>query len=309
MTHQSVLFHESLEALNIQAKGIYVDATFGRGGHSMAILEKLDEKGRLIVIDKDSSAIEAAHACFKKDARCAIYQDSFANIKAIAEQEGISGKIDGILLDLGVSSPQLDTAERGFSFLKEGPLDMRMDQREGMSAADWIRHTREEDIANVLYEYGDERYSRRIARSIVEERRQHPIETTTALAQIIAKAHPAWEKHKHPATKSFQAIRIFINHELDDLQEILKESVNLLAKGGRLVVISFHSLEDRIVKQFLKKQSEGEFVPSFIPMTSDELSAAISMKRIGKAIRPSMEEIAKNPRARSATLRIGEKIK
>lgn len=305
--HKSVLFDESIDALSIQSNGIYMDATFGRGGHSVAILKKLGDSGRLIVIDKDFSAIEHAKIVFNADARCTIYHDSFANIKNIAQKENLFGKVNGILFDLGVSSPQLDTAERGFSFLREGPLDMRMDQRTGLDAATWIKNAREEEIAHVLYYYGEERYSRRIARKIVEERSVHPITTTLQLAQLIAKAHPAWEKHKHPATKSFQAIRIFINHELEDLEQALVCCVDILDNGGRLAVISFHSLEDRIVKQFLKQQAEGLPVPAHVPIRAQDRQ--ISMRRIGKAIRPTEKEILTNPRARSATLRIGEKIK
>lgn len=305
--HQPVLFQECIDALKIQGNGIYMDATFGRGGHSSAILEKLYEAGRLIVIDKDLAAIEQAEQRYKQDKRCVIHHDSFAQIKSIAEKDNIDGKVNGILFDLGVSSPQLDTAERGFSFLRDGPLDMRMNQKSGLDATTWIKYAREEDIAHVLYYYGEERYSRRIARKIVEEREVTPITRTLQLAQLIANAHPAWEKHKHPATKSFQAIRIFINHELEELEQALACSVDILANGGRLVVISFHSLEDRIVKQFMKLQSEGIPVPAHVPVRAHE--QAVSMKRIGKAIRPTKEEIASNSRARSATLRIGEKIK
>lgn len=305
--HNPVLFKESLDALNIQDDGIYMDATFGRGGHSMAILERLGKNGRLIVLDKDVTAIEQAKKLLGKDSRCSIHHVSFAQIKEVALQEKVSGKVNGILFDLGVSSPQLDTAERGFSFLREGPLDMRMNQSSGIDAATWIKNAREEDIANVLYQYGEERYSRRIAKKIVEERNLHPITSTLQLAQLIAGAHPAWEKHKHPATKSFQAIRIFINHELEDLEHALACCLEILDNGGRIAVISFHSLEDRIVKRFLKRQSEGLPIPAHVPIKAEERD--ISMKRIGKSIRPSKEETDQNPRARSATLRIGEKIK
>jgi 16S rRNA (cytosine1402-N4)-methyltransferase len=258
------------------------------------------------VIDKDEAAIEEANRLFATDSRCQPYHDSFAHIKMIAEKEEIIGKTAGILMDLGVSSPQLDTAERGFSFLREGPLDMRMDQRGTLDAATWINSAREEEIARILYVYGEERYSRRIAKKIVEERSINPITTTLQLAQLIAKAHPAWDKHKHPATKSFQAIRLLINQELEDLQHALNDAVDILGPKGRLVVLSFHSLEDRIVKQFLKKQSEGLPLPSHIPVRAKEQQ--VSMRRIGKAIRPSDSEIRLNSRARSATLRIGEKI-
>lgn len=305
--HVPVLFHECIEALNIQANGIYMDATFGRGGHSLAILERLSASGRLIIIDKDLSAIEEAKKLLGKDARCTLYHESFSQIKNIAEKEQVFGKVNGILFDLGVSSPQLDTAERGFSFLREGPLDMRMNQQGGLDAASWIKTAREEEIARVLYQYGEERYSRRIAKKIVDERSLHPITTTLQLAQIVANAHPAWERHKHPATKSFQAIRVFINRELEDLEQALACCVDILDNDGRLAVISFHSLEDRIVKRFLKLQAEGLPIPAHVPVRVYE--QAVYMRRIGKAIRASEHEIQLNPRARSATLRIGEKIK
>lgn len=307
IAHQPVLLHECMEALHIQPNGIYIDATFGRGGHSRAILAQLGATGRLIVIDKDADAIEEAKRLSASDSRCSVYHDSFSQIKNIAIKENSVGKINGILLDLGVSSPQLDTAERGFSFLREGPLDMRMDQRIHTDATTWIQYAREEDIAHVLYHYGEERYSRRIARKIVEARQHARITTTLQLAKIIADAHPAWEKHKHPATKSFQAIRIFINHELDDLERGLVDCVDVLSQGGRLVVMSFHSLEDRIVKQFLKIQSEGLPIPSCIPIREQE--RCLLMQIIGKRIRASQAEINLNPRARSVTLRIGEKIR
>ncbi len=306
--HKPVLFQECVDALNIQENGIYIDATFGRGGHSSAILSHLSKDGHLIVIDKDLTAIAEAKELLNKnqEKKLSIHHSSFANIKKIAEQENVYGKVNGILFDLGVSSPQLDTAERGFSFLRDGPLDMRMDQNSGVDAASWLKHAKEEDIAHVLYFYGEERYSRRLAKKIVEERALNPITRTLQLAQLIADAHPAWEKHKHPATKSFQAIRIFINHELDELEQALACCVDILANNGRLVVISFHSLEDRIVKRFLKLQSEGVPIPAHVPVK--EQDRHVSMRRIGKAIRATKEEVSANPRARSATLRIGEKI-
>lgn len=312
MTHQAVLLNECITALNIQANGIYMDATFGRGGHSKAILNDLNEMGRLIVMDKDLAAIETAKTLFGADKRCSIHHDSFSKIKAVAEKEGVLGKVSGILFDLGVSSPQLDNGERGFSFLRNGPLDMRMDQTRGMNAAEWIKNASEEEIADVLYQYGEEHFSRRIARKIVEARMLEPITHTNQLAQLIADAHPAWgayrkHKQKHPATKSFQAIRIFINNELNDIEKALPAAVEVLDKGGRLAVISFHSLEDRLVKQFLKRESEGLPIPKHIPIRAHEKN--VSMRVIGKAVRASLKEIDENPRARSATLRIGEKIK
>lgn len=310
--HHAVLFSECLHALQLgkdkKTQGIYIDATFGRGGHSKGILTCLDDNSVLIMIDKDAAAISHAQDVFGQDARCKIYHGSFAQIGEIAEQAGVMGKVNGILLDLGVSSPQLETPDRGFSFLRDGPLDMRMDQRSYPDAATWINDVREEDMANVLYRYGEERYSRRIARKIVEARLQQPIMTTLQLANLIAEAHPAWEKHHHPATKSFQAIRIFINRELADLEQALASCEAVLADGGRLAVISFHSLEDRIVKQFLKPQ--GASIPAYIPMKAHEMAQSVrsKMRAVGKMIRPTTEEVAKNPRARSALLRIGEKI-
>jgi len=305
--HQPVLLEQSLEALNIREDGIYMDATFGRGGHSQAILNRLGKHGRLIVMDKDAEAVACAKTLLEKDERCSVHHLSFAKIRETAEKENVFGKVNGILMDLGVSSPQLDVPERGFSFLKEGPLDMRMDLREEVSAARWINSAREEEIARVLYEYGEERYARRIARKIVEERKRQPIETTLALANFIAQAHPAWEKHKHPATRSFQAIRIFINHELEDLELALVACLEVLDKDGRLAVISFHSLEDRIVKRFLKVQTQGLPIPAHVPVLEDYSQKR--MKLIGKVIRPSHEETARNVRARSAILRVGEKIR
>ncbi|MFU8797817.1 MAG: 16S rRNA (cytosine(1402)-N(4))-methyltransferase RsmH, partial [Gammaproteobacteria bacterium] len=240
--HTPVLLEEVLASLAIQSEGIYIDGTFGRGGHAKAILDKLGPQGRFIGIDKDITAIEAGKKLFPHDPRVTFVQGSFAEIRALAEQQAIMGKVNGILLDLGVSSPQLDIAERGFSFLKDGPLDMRMDVHSGLSAAQWLNTAKEEDIAAVLKEYGEERYARRIAKAICRER---PIETTGRLASIVSVAHPAWEKRKHPATRVFQAIRIFINNELEDLQRCLDQSVEVLAVDGRLAVISFHSLEDR----------------------------------------------------------------
>ena len=304
--HTSVLFNESLEALNLDPNGIYIDGTFGRGGHSRAILERLGDSGRLYTFDKDPEAIAYARQAFADEPRFAIAHSSFADLAAQAEQWGIAGKVNGILLDLGVSSPQLDDADRGFSFLRDGPLDMRMDTTSGQSAADWIATAKQEDIASVLKEYGEERFAKRIAGAIVKARDVRPIETTKQLAGIVAEAHPAWEKHKHPATRSFQAIRIFINKELEDLKSFLEQALEVLAPKGRLAVISFHSLEDRIVKQFIQKQVKGDELPPDLPVMQSQLNRR--MKKVGKMIVPSKAEVANNPRARSAKLRIAEKL-
>jgi 16S rRNA (cytosine1402-N4)-methyltransferase len=304
--HQSVLLQESVEGLAIKQDGIYVDGTFGRGGHSRAILQHLGPSGRLIAIDKDLDAISHAEETFSQDDRFTIVQGSFANIQQYMNALNLHGKVDGILLDLGMSSPQLDNSERGFSFMHQGPLDMRMDVGQKLSAAGFINKAPAEELATVFREYGEERFSGRIARAIVAARETTPIETTNALAEIVKQANPKWEKHKHPATRVFQALRIHVNQELDDLTEFLKHSLSVLAIGGRLSIISFHSLEDRIVKQFMRDQEQGPKLPPGVPVKAAEMKT--SFKRIGKAIKPQEHEIKQNVRARSAVLRIGEKI-
>lgn len=304
--HQSVLMAEVLEQLAIRPDGIYVDATFGRGGHAAAILNQLGPAGRLLAIDKDPDAIAYAREHFGHDKRFLIQHGSFATLEKFLAEQQLLGKIDGLLFDLGVSSPQLDEAERGFSFLRSGKLDMRMDFSSGIDAATWITKVSEKELARVLYEYGEERFSRRIAKAIVTSREKAPITTTQQLAEIIAEAHPAWQVGKHPATRSFQAIRIAINHELDDLNLGLAQSLKALKIGGRLLVISFHSLEDRIVKHFMQEQEHGDKLPARLPVKHDNYLP--KFKRVTRAIKPSMEEIDSNPRARSAVLRVGEKI-
>lgn len=303
-THQPVLLKEVLANLVIDHSGIYIDATFGRGGHSVEILQLIDNKGNLICIDKDPEAIQVATAL--QDKRIIVRQGSFKRIKEWVEELNMTGKISGILLDLGVSSPQLDNPLRGFSFLKDGPLDMRMDLTQKFTAADWINHAKEAEIAQVLYEYGEERFARRIAKAIVNERVQMPIVTTKRLAEIVSRANPKWEKHKHPATRAFQAIRILVNSELSELQDCLEQCLEVLAVKGRLLVISFHSLEDRIVKQFMHKHISGGDIPSGVPLRQDQLN--IRLRSVGRAIRASVAEIHNNPRARSAVLRVMEKI-
>ncbi|USF88445.1 16S rRNA (cytosine(1402)-N(4))-methyltransferase RsmH [Candidatus Endoriftia persephone] len=305
-THRPVLLEEAVTALNITAEGIYIDGTFGRGGHSRRILKVLGERGRLIGIDKDPQAIVHGREQLGGDARFTIVQQSFAMIAQVAQNAGVAGRVDGVLLDLGVSSPQLDQAERGFSFLQDGPLDMRMDPNSGMSAAQWLAAATDKEIADVLKRYGDARHARRIARAIVAARQVEPILTTGRLAEIVSAANPAWEKGKHPATRSFQAIRIFINRELDDLQQFLGQVLEVLRPGGRLAVISFHSLEDRIVKRFMRDQAKGDRFPAGVPVTQAQLQPRL--KLLGKAIRPGADETESNPRARSAVLRVAERL-
>jgi 16S rRNA (cytosine1402-N4)-methyltransferase len=305
-THQPVMLKETLDALNVVADGYYADGTFGRGGHSRAILARLGATGHLLVMDKDPEAIASAHAQFEQDARVVVRHGSFRYLDRELSALGWQGKMDGILLDLGVSSPQLDDAQRGFSFREDGPLDMRMDSSSGRSAAEWLASADEQDIATVLKEYGEERYARRIARAIVQARSGAPINTTRQLAAIVAAANPGWEPGKDPATRSFQAIRIFINGELDDLRACLPQMLDMLRPGGRLVVISFHSLEDRIVKRFIRDQARGDNYPPDLPVTHVQMNARL--RPIGKAQYPSAEEVADNARARSAVLRIAERL-
>ncbi|WP_440054224.1 16S rRNA (cytosine(1402)-N(4))-methyltransferase RsmH [Pseudoalteromonas sp. T1lg65] len=304
--HISVLMTETLDALAIKPDGIYIDGTFGRGGHSGEILKRLTS-GKLQAIDQDPQAIAAAQR-FADDPRFAIAHSRFSNLKEVAEQAEILGQVDGILLDIGVSSPQLDDADRGFSFMKDGPLDMRMNPEAGRSAAQWLAEAELEDMIFVIKKYGEEKFATRIARKIVEVREHTPILTTAQLATLVDEAVPVKDKHKHPATRTFQAIRIYINSELEEIQTALQASIDVLKPGGRLVVISFHSLEDRIVKQFIKKQSKGEALPRGLPLTDEQLKQNLTLKAVGKAIKPSEQEIALNPRSRSSVLRVAEKL-
>lgn len=304
--HQPVLLAEVIANLAIKPDGVYVDATFGRGGHAQAILNQLGPTGRLLAMDKDPEAIACAGELLGKDQRFTIHHGSFATLHSFLQTQQLNGKVDGILLDLGVSSPQLDAPERGFSFMREGKLDMRMDSSSGEDAATWLATISEQNLAKVLWEYGEERFSRRIARGIIIAREQAPIVTTTQLAEIIAKAHPAWQKGKNPATQSFQAIRIAINNELLDLEDGLKQSFEALKVGGRLLAISFHSLEDRLVKHFIQDHERGEQFPAGLPIKQSQIRP--KMKRVGRALKASEREVASNPRARSAVLRIAEKL-
>lgn len=305
--HTSVMTTEIITGLKIKPDGTYIDATFGCGGHTRAILAKLSIAGRVIVIDKDPAAIAIARKLQAQDNRVTVYHGSFANILQFCQDAGIIGKVDGIVLDLGVSSPQLDTAQRGFSFNQDGPLDMRMDPSVGSPASTWLAHATAKDIANVLRSYGEEKHATLIANAILRAREGKPITTTKALADLISNIYPRkYELNKHPATRSFQAIRIFINNELEDLKAVLKPIVEILNNNGRLVVLSFHSLEDRIVKQFINTEAKGDRFPAKLAIRATELQP--TLKKIGKAQKPSMQEIANNIRARSAVLRVAEKI-
>lgn len=303
--HETVLLAEAVDALVTDPAGVYVDGTFGRGGHSRAVLAKLDAGGSLLGVDKDPQAIAAGQDLAALDRRFEIIHGSFADTLELIRSRWPEG-VDGVLLDLGVSSPQLDQSERGFSFLREGPLDMRMNTEAGISAAQWLAIAAEADIAKVLKDFGEERFAKRMARAVVQERAIKPIETTLHLAKVIADAHPAWERGKHPATKAFQAIRIYINNELGDLQQFLDQVLDMLAIGGRLVVISFHSLEDRMVKRFIRHHVRGDQLPPNVPVTVDQLNRRL--KPVGKAIKASAEEIEGNVRSRSAIMRVAEKI-
>ena len=308
--HVTVLLDEAVNGLNIQPNGIYIDGTFGRGGHSRLILSQLGEHGRLIAIDRDPEAIKAAEAI--DDPRFSIKHGPFSALADYVEEDGLIGKIDGVLLDLGVSSPQLDDAERGFSFMRDGPLDMRMDPTKGQSASQWLMNAEADDIAWVLKTFGEERFAKRIARAIVERNQdpeKEPLTRTRHLAELIAQVSPVKERHKHPATRSFQAIRIYINSELEEIEQALNGAIAVLAPAGRLSVISFHSLEDRIVKRFIRHNSQGPKVPAGIPLTETQIRAlgAAKLRALGK-MKPPEAEVAENPRARSSVLRFAERV-
>jgi 16S rRNA (cytosine1402-N4)-methyltransferase len=302
--HQPVLMAEVLMALKIDPAGIYIDATFGRGGHTRAILHHLAPSGQVLAFDQDPEAVEFGQMLSQQDSRFTIIHGTFSRLKTEIEKRGLLKQVQGVLLDLGVSSPQLENHTRGFSFLREGPLDMRMNPNEGQSIQSWLSQASVTEITKILKTYGEERFAKRIAHAIIKARQQAPLTTTTQLAKIIATAHPAWEKDKHPATRSFQALRIFINRELEQLQQVLPQILDILAPKGRLAVISFHSLEDRIVKRFIRDCVRGDDFPSEIPITAAALRPRL--QSIGKPIYPSAEEVANNPRARSAILRIAQ---
>jgi 16S rRNA (cytosine1402-N4)-methyltransferase len=301
-SHQTVLLEEAIDALAIRAAGSYVDATFGRGGHSRLILGRLGPRGRLVAFDKDPEAVAVATRI--SDARFSAVHASFAELAGVLERLGLEG-VDGVLLDLGVSSPQLDDAGRGFSFRRDGPLDMRMDTSRGQTAAQWLETASEAEIREVIRDYGEERFAKQIAKAIVAARQRGPVVTTGQLADIVGAAVRTREKHKDPATRTFQAIRIYLNQELAHLSLALPQILDLLTPGGRLAVISFHSLEDRMVKRFMREAARAD-VPIRLPLRASELPQP-RLRLIGKAVRPSAEEIASNPRARSATLRVAER--
>ncbi len=304
--HKTVLLNEAVEGLNIDPHGIYLDGTFGRGGHSRLILSKLAEDGHLYAIDRDPRAIEEAKTI--TDPRFTILQGRFSEAENLLAPFNVNGKLSGILLDLGVSSPQLDDPMRGFSFMKDGPLDMRMDPTSGESAAQWLAHAEEDEIVRVLHDYGEERFARKIAKAIIFDRQTTPYTSTKALADMLSRVIPIKEKNKHPATRTFQAIRIHINGELDEVAQILESSESILKESGRLCVISFHSLEDRVVKNFIRRKEKGVQPPRGLPIMEDELNKTKTFKAIGKAILPSEQEVLENPRSRSAVLRVAERI-
>jgi len=307
--HVTVLLDEAVAALGVRPDGRYLDGTFGRGGHSRLLLRQLGPDGCLLGFDKDPLAIATGQALAAEDGRFVVVQRSFAELGAELEQRGWTGTLSGVLLDLGVSSPQLDDPERGFSFLNDGPLDMRMDPSRGVSAAEWIATAHEDDISRVFREYGEERFAKRMARAVVQRRAVQPFERTADLAQVITVANPAWEKGKNPATRSFQGLRIFINNELGDLEAGLEAALEGLDVGGRLVVISFHSLEDRIVKQFMRRHAKGEAdtLPRDLPIIPEKFVPRL--KLLGKPQYASTEEVKANPRSRSAVMRVAEKLR
>ena len=305
--HAPVLHDEAIAALEIKPDGRYVDGTYGRGGHARSILAGLGEQGRLIVMDRDPEAIADAHRTFDADNRVTIIHDDYANMQSRMAELELLEQIDGILLDLGVSSPQLDDASRGFSFQQNGPLDMRMNPAAGESAAAWLARAEEAEIARVLWEYGEERQSRRIAKKIVEVRQARAIDDTASLAGLISEVLPRPKNHRHPATRSFQAIRIHINQELGQIERLLETVFDILKIGGRLLVISFHSLEDRLVKRFFKTHSTRRKIPRGLPLRDSEIESGIRLKVTVKAIKAGASELASNPRARSAVLRVAER--
>ena len=311
-THIPVLLNEVLEGLNIRPDGIYVDATFGRGGHSRKILERLNENGRLYGLDRDLTAVEAAKTLESEDKRFCITHSAFSNIKEVCEGLGISGRVDGILMDIGVSSPQIDDPERGFSFDKDGPLDMRMDQSASLDAKTLVNTWSKQDLAYIFKVYGEENFASKVAAAIVKDREKTPFETTLQLSEFIKRVIGGKPTPKHKATRCFQALRIAVNGELDELKQALDSSIDVLNDDGRLCVISFHSLEDRIVKNFIKEKSEGQKVPNGLPLTFEETEkmrlATAKLGAVGGAIKATSEEVEANVRSRSATLRVAKRL-
>ncbi len=311
--HKPVLLREALEGLDVKPSGVYVDATFGRGGHAASILQRLDERGHLYAFDRDPEAVAHGKKHFGDDKRFSITRMQFSRLNDGLAAAGCSKGVDGVLLDLGVSSPQLDDPQRGFSFVHEGPLDMRMNPEEGESALEWLRSVTESELIRVLRQYGEERYARRISASIIQHRNKSPEGfsengmSTKQLADLVANAVPRRDPRKHPATRTFQAIRIHLNRELKEVEEVLPAAQSCLTIGGRLCVIAFHSLEDRLVKRFIRNASQDDPVYAGLPSMPDDARA--TMRRVSKAIKPSAEEIATNPRSRSAVLRVAEKVR
>jgi 16S rRNA (cytosine1402-N4)-methyltransferase len=303
LSHETVLLHEAVEALAIKPDGVYVDGTFGRGGHSARILERLGSEGRLIALDKDPAAVAVGKQW--RDARFHIEHSGFEHLAGVLRKQGVD-RVDGILLDLGVSSPQLDEAARGFSFRFDAPLDMRMDTSSGMTAAEWLASVDEGLLAEVIRDYGEERFAKQIARAVVAARAIQPIHTTRQLVELVGKAVRTREAGQNPATRTFQAIRIYLNQELEELARVLPECVAHLQAGGRLVVISFHSLEDRMVKHFMRDMAEGDKLPRNVPIRASEVPQG-RVRLIGKAIRAGEAELKANPRARSAVMRVAER--
>ena len=302
-SHTPVLLERAVEELKVRADGVYVDCTFGRGGHSRAILARLGSRGRLIALDRDPEAVEAGQAI--RDARFTMLHGAFSSLGALLEARGIE-RVNGILLDVGVSSPQLENAERGFSFRTDAPLDMRMDPSRGVMASQWLAGASEREIGEVIRNYGEERFAKQIAAAIVAARARGPLATTRQLAAIVAQAVPTREPRQDPATRTFQAIRIHINQELEELSLVLPQCVELLAPAGRLVVVSFHSLEDRIVKRLLRQHATSDAPPPRVPVRARDI-APPRLKLVGRAQHPSAAEIAANPRARSAVMRVAER--
>ncbi len=302
--HAAVLLSEAVDALQVRRDGVYVDGTFGRGGHSRLILERLGESGRLIALDKDPAAIAAGRSI--RDARFTLVHSGFERLSQVLHEQGM-GRVDGVLLDLGVSSPQLDDEQRGFSFRFDAPLDMRMDTSGGQTAAEWLATVDEGELAEVIRDYGEERFAKQIARAIVAARQERRIETTGQLGNIVAQCVRTREPGKNPATRTFQAIRIHLNRELEELESVLPQCVEHLREGGRMAIISFHSLEDRIVKRFMRDMAQGDKLPKFVPVRAADVPQG-KLRLVGKAIRASEREVAANPRARSAVLRIAERL-
>ena len=304
--HTPVMVREVVRALNIKDGGIYIDATFGRGGHTRAILDQLDSTGRVVAIDRDPESCHSAQELFPEESRLTVAQRPFSDLSKILDEYKLSQSVIGILIDLGVCSTQLDESSRGFSFLRQGPLDMRMDPSSGETAADWLGRDEEKELYRVLRDLGEERFARRIAGQVIRQRKVAPIRSTEALSKLVSDVVPTRERGKHPATRSFQAIRMHINRELEELKAVLPQAINALMVGGRLAVISFHSLEDRLVKLFMRDAANGDIYPPDVPITQDLIRPVLRI--VGKPVRPMVEEVSANPRARSAILRVAEKI-